>query len=516
MNRKLLTDSIVFSASRYVLIGLSVVRNLVVARMLGPDEYGFWVIVTLILTYGDQAHFGLRHAGDREIPYWRGVGDEARASRIADTLYATVVRLAALLCLAMGVYVLLQTHQPPVYRIGLFLTGLVVASDQINRFYLMYMRTRKEFVLSSKVETFFELMRTLLLVALGFSFRVDGALAAMVIASGSNAWWIFRKYRHLVRPRLDRALLGQMIRAGWPLFISSALYILILSFDRLVIFLLSFDRLFGDLAMPKVAVGLYGFAALIAQLPVSAAQAIRDVLYPTVTERFGEHSDATSLQVMYGKSMIGLGILLPPMIGVVVYTGEMMIHVLLPAFTPSIPTLAVISLGIPFLALAALPMGTLMATGRNRTLVVVEVVSLVVTAGACVILLRSPGGMFGLALSSVLLFFMFGVLTMERTYAVLGLSGPARARQLVLVTFPSFYVIALMCALDVFLPQNASMSTGASLRVIATKGGVFLLAYLPLLIAMELRYGITRKLRGMRGTASDAGNASRDADGEQT
>src|SRR3990172_1387833 len=72
VKHSLFKDSVVFAASRYVLLGLSLIRNFFVAKFLGPSDYGLWVVIGLLLTYGDQIHLGLRHAGDKEIPYYRG------------------------------------------------------------------------------------------------------------------------------------------------------------------------------------------------------------------------------------------------------------------------------------------------------------------------------------------------------------------------------------------------------------------------------------------------------------
>lgn len=75
----MLRDSLVFGSSRYVLLGLSMVRNVVVAKILGPADYGLWIILSLLFTYGDQIHLGLRHAGDRELPFLMGQGDYERS-----------------------------------------------------------------------------------------------------------------------------------------------------------------------------------------------------------------------------------------------------------------------------------------------------------------------------------------------------------------------------------------------------------------------------------------------------
>ena len=102
MSSGLLRESAVFSVSRYALLGLSFVRNFVVARALDPEQYGYWVIVMLVLTYGDQIHLGLRHAGDKEIPYYRGQEQPQEARQVADTLYAGILLISVAALIILG------------------------------------------------------------------------------------------------------------------------------------------------------------------------------------------------------------------------------------------------------------------------------------------------------------------------------------------------------------------------------------------------------------------------------
>src|SRR3972149_4811901 len=99
---KIVKDSLTFSSARYVLMGLSALRNFALAKVLDPENYGYWVVLSLIFAYGDQIHIGLRHAGDRDIPFLRGQERHDEADHITRVLFSGILFFSALACLGLS------------------------------------------------------------------------------------------------------------------------------------------------------------------------------------------------------------------------------------------------------------------------------------------------------------------------------------------------------------------------------------------------------------------------------
>ncbi len=491
MKLKIIRDTLYFSSSRYLLLGLSVVRNLVVARVLGPEDYGLWIIATLVLTYGDQIHLGLRHAGDKEIPYYTGRSDIQQASRLASAIYAGVLVLSVVGLIGLSGYAMLAGLSPALSN-ALLVCGLIVVSDQVSRFFLMILRTRKEFVLSSKIESWFELFRTALVCGLAILFHLTGALAAFWIASTTTGLYFLSRFRREIVPRLDIATLRHLFRPGFALFLSGLMYVLIVSLDRVV----------GASLLTKAELGVFGLASLLAQVPVSAAQAVKEVLYPSFSEDFGREGKVRSVLPLYTKGVSVAAIALPFLVASVYFVGEFLVRWFLPAYTDSIPLMAILTNGVYFLCLAALPSGMLMATGRNRTYLTLQAVTIVLTLIAYVVMVKLVGGVVALCYAACISFFLFASLLLSATISQAEKSVGFLFKELLRILAPSLYSMVLVFILISLLKIEPSEGVAMPLEQTIFRLLLYSVFYAPLVVVLERRMKLFEHLREVvRGNA---------------
>lgn len=485
MRKGLLVEGILFSASRYVLLGLSAVRNLVVAKVLGPEEYGYWIILSLVLTYGDQLHLGLRHAGDKEIPFLRGKREDTRALQVADTIYGGVISLAAIGVLVAGPMSLSGLIQAPQLSIGLAVVSLILFSDQVNRFFLMVLRTDKEFILSSKVESFFELIRTLAVCGLVVAFELWGALGAFLLASAATSAFFVYRYRGRFRPKIDSALAKQLAVIGFPLFLSGLLYILMISLDRVV----------ASWALSKKDLGLYGLAALLIQLPISGSQAVTAVLYPRFSEAFGETGEAGSMYPLYSQAVSVTSYLAPLLVIGIYFASEFLITWLLPEFSGATTIIWQLSNGMYFLVIVPLPMYALMALGRRREYVATQSAAVLVAAVLYIVAAATGRGPSAIAIAASLSYGVFLILIHVRASLVFGRNRTDTSRALAGTLLPGLYSIAAVFTISLALPVPTAFSLADQLWLMVEKCLAFLILYSPFLLMLNRKEQIIVRLK---------------------
>ena len=73
-------DKYVFVAGQLFLMGTSFLFNLVAAKLIGPQQMGEWQTISLISIYGMILTFGIINGMGRDVPYFRGKGDETRSA----------------------------------------------------------------------------------------------------------------------------------------------------------------------------------------------------------------------------------------------------------------------------------------------------------------------------------------------------------------------------------------------------------------------------------------------------
>ena len=94
-----------FLSARYLSRALCAIRSLINARWLGPELYGFWGSLLLVVSFGFYLHGGVQDITVKDIPTHRsrGHGDRARhATQVSFTFFAV---LLVALPAAQAVYV---------------------------------------------------------------------------------------------------------------------------------------------------------------------------------------------------------------------------------------------------------------------------------------------------------------------------------------------------------------------------------------------------------------------------
>lgn len=486
MKHNLLKNSVVFASSRYVLLGLSMIRNFFVAKYLGPSDYGLWVVIGLLLTYGDQIHLGLRHAGDKEIPYCRGQGKEDESKRIADSILGGVLWLAGItfFCLILYSFVFTSSEDSLV-RHGVLIAAFIIATDQVNRFYLMILRTRHEFLLSSKVESGFELLRTILVSGFVVSFHFYGAIIGLFAASLGTAVYFLVHYRGEFRPRFNFFSLKSLLAVGLPLSATGLLYILILNLDRMV----------GAFTLSKENLGFYGLASLVAQVPVTSSQGISQVVYPRISEQFGETRDPAQLKPLFTSTMTGAAFIAPILVASIFLVGRFLILWLLPAYHSSINPLFLLSFGIYFLSLVPIPASFLMATNKNILYLRAELVAFSVAFVVYLLLMLTKSiSLPIIALLASATFLATSILLLVHSYDVLGVRGRVRAQEIAKLSGPALYSGGILLLIYYGFLFGAQRSVLGYFYQTVLSLLSYSVAYLPMLLLLQRNTGIPRKV----------------------
>ncbi|MFH0992366.1 MAG: oligosaccharide flippase family protein [bacterium] len=485
---RFLRESLIFSSSRYVLLGLSFIRNFVVARVLGPEEYGYWIVVSLIMTYGDQIHLGLRHAGDRQIPFLTGRKETAVAQQVANAIYAGVLILSFVGLVLMGLYVLFIGSENAVMKFALLTAALITVSDQVNRFYLMILRVTRNFVLSSKVESAFEILRTITVCLLVFLFQLSGLVTALMVASLATTVYFLRRFRKQYRPEINLSQVRSLLSIGTPLFISGLLYILLISLDRVV----------ASMVLGKSDLGQYGLASLIAQLPLSGTIALTMMLYPRFSQEYGNSEDVSSMLPTFRKALLSTSYLMPIVVVGLFFSSEVLIRWLLPYYLPSIFVLQILAYGALLLVVIPLPLNTLMAFGKHRQYLQAQIAGIVLSSVAYALVVFLLPGLPGIAGAACFSYVVSLFLILFTVFKVFQVPIVELIREIGKNCIPVFWSILLLFALTHGIQTGEQISIVSSIGLALLKIVVFILIYSPMLIIVNRWTGVFSKLTALR------------------
>lgn len=368
MNRKFLVDGLLYSGSRYLVLALGFIRSFVIAGILAPTEYGLWVLFTTILMYTDQFHLGLRHLGDREIPYAREREKPEVLQAFIRELYGGVLLLGLALFMAFLAYALFDERAPSVTRLGFVFAGGIALTDQANRFHFMLQRTKKEFVSTSKIETLFEAFKTLLITYAVLNGRVLGGLAATAATNGVLLLYFWKRDSLLFVLSGPKAVAG-LLKASFPLAVSGLLLLTVTLIDRFT----------GALLFSKEDLGFYGMSALLSSIPLIAAQGVGMVAYPNLNELLGKLSSREEVSAFFLKVHDMVMLTVPVVTMAAVATCPFLLELFLPAYVPGVPTFLILSGGILFFSTSALYVQYFQAKRLNASSIRIQSMGLSIT-----------------------------------------------------------------------------------------------------------------------------------------
>jgi len=104
------------SAGYFVTTGLQQIvglgRLLIAAAVLGPTAYGVVGALTLISSYAAHSHLGTLNAMNREVPIWRGRGEDDLAERIRRTSLGSLLLPALLVATVLVGLSFVYAHGP--------------------------------------------------------------------------------------------------------------------------------------------------------------------------------------------------------------------------------------------------------------------------------------------------------------------------------------------------------------------------------------------------------------------
>ncbi len=473
MSRGILGNTVIVSGTRYVSLGFGMARNLFVAWMFGPERFGYWVLFLLVLQYADQVHLGLRLAGDVEIPRLRGAGDAHGSESTARTLFAGIVSLSAgagVIAAVGSAFLFLRGGVIGEYDAGILAWGLLVISatlivDQIGRYHLMFLRTRKEFAVLGISESASDIARALMVVVFGWGFGLAGAFVAHFCASLGMAVYLHFRVDAQRRMLWDRERLRVLFAAGLPLFVSYTAYFLIISIDRVA----------GGIVLGSREFALYGFATTVMLLPVLTSHGLRDVLIPTFGERYGA-GGATDVAPIFLRGSRAVAFMIPPITAFVLFGMEAVVGVWLPKYGDALGIMSLLTPGIAFMALASLPVIALMIMGRSWPLLLLEAVAIGTAAVLYILLPLTLPPMHRLAISTSVLYAVYGLTTFVLTLHSCSRAPRQIARDAAVVATPVAITIAFVFVLDRFV-QTESMSVYSILGIPSAKAVLFAGAY---------------------------------------
>lgn len=472
--QKLIRDSFGFAVAQYLVRATLMLRGLIAARLLGPQSFGAWNAIQILIDYGSFASAGTQQGLDQMVPARLVTGDSEGARRVKRAALANIVTLTLLF--AVGCLLWATTGSSRVVDAwgvpGVLIALGCVAAINVAYYLISILRSHDRMDAVSQWYMLQSVIGALLGLALIPWFGMWGLLIGWFTGCVVSLVNVARDAR-LVAPLVPR-FSSESIRVvalGFPMFVHSASSLVMRSLDRIIIL-----RYLGTESLGHYSLSVMALTFLL-YLPDSIAY----VIYPRLLKLFSEHGDdAAAIGDRVQRVLQIMAVLVPLLSGLGYLWSREVVAMVLPHYLPGVSAMRIMCFGAAGLALTNLSSIVLMTVGRRLWLVPAALFSVALGAGLQLYAVQTGHGMTGVAIATSIAFVTSGSLLLTLALRSTGVSwGRVLATGArILAPLPIALVLAWGC--DRFMPWSGASGVPVRVTRMAVGSLVFVITYLAL------------------------------------
>lgn len=382
-------ESVGFGASTVVEQGARVATALVVAALLGPEQWGRWFVLNLLLAYGSLAHFGALNGLNRDLPSERGAGREVEGDALERVALGVVgSSFVVVAIVAAVVYALVPSaiSGPDVASLL-----LLFASHQAYGFAATSLRARARFADASRLQIASSVLHPALSIGGTALLGLPGYLLGQAIAYAGACLVAGAAGLVRFRPAFDVDRARRLVATGFPIMIVGVTYTVFLTVDRWVVV--------GT--MGTEALGHYSLAIMAMSAVGLLPQALSQQVYPRMAFAWAARRDVADLRRMAVDQRDATIVVVLPILVAAAITVPLVVARFLPAYAPGIPAI-VIMMGAPLIMTVGQGYGAILhVLGRQSWYLAIIVLATAGNVALSVVLVRSFG-LAGVATATVI------------------------------------------------------------------------------------------------------------------
>ena len=110
------------------------ITEIVTRNILGPEQYGYWLTVSLIFTFIPLFQLGTLNAMKIEVPFFLARKDFTRVQKVRESVFSFIFTVPSLLVLSLIVIsgILFTTKINEEYKLGLLLASIIAGFTYLS------------------------------------------------------------------------------------------------------------------------------------------------------------------------------------------------------------------------------------------------------------------------------------------------------------------------------------------------------------------------------------------------
>lgn len=481
---KIIKNALKFSAGNYIANIFDFFTRIIIRRLLGPATMGIFVELTLLFEYVKNHSLGILDALDREIPILNGKKDYAGLRYTSNTGLSFCMVTSLTLALLLISYSLFMRR---VHDLNLINGIRIIAALNIIHtfisFYIVFIRTHHRFGLLSRYLLIMGVINLVLSLVFVMIFGFYGLLLALILIGAVRIIYLFRAsgYRFKIRMNFPLSEVARLLKIGFPLLLSSFIFMTLRSVDRFMI--IGF--------LDRVNLGYYSIATMMHSYIFQMPNLIYAVLFPGFYEAFGRASNIQTIRNYYEYPALTFAYLFPIFVGLAILILPLILNYLLPKYLPGKMPAIILMLGTFFISITNMSGYLLIALNKQKFIVFIGIIAILVSIILNYVLLKIFAlGLSGVALATAITYFIYSFFLIVAAFRNYTRDIKEHICFLFSLYAPFIWVLLVLGGIYLLFAGLCFANFREKLLYLFLQIFIFLLACLPLLFYLNRRTAV--------------------------
>ncbi|MGG4488682.1 oligosaccharide flippase family protein [Metabacillus idriensis] len=397
---RLIKDTYILFSVTAIAALVSFITGIWIRNILGPEEYGIWLVFSLILTYGYRMHLGILDGFNRDFPIMLGQRNYKKANKVRNAVFTWMIGSSVLAFAAIVVVLILPLST--FETVLSIITILLIPLQNLALFYNTIFLTIQQFNTVAIIQLIIGSLQYVLMGVFALMFGIYGLLIGVLAGNSLAIFFGHSKLRIKLKIDWNWEILRGMFLYGIPITLIGILFNLLITLDRLIIF-----YFFGS-----AAVGHYGITAFVYQGIMVLPGVFHQVMYPKISYKYGAFGKKKALKNIVFEPAILLSYLSPIILGTLYFIFPAFIYHVLPQYTDGIDSAKFMIIGMFSLIWVTLYGHYLTVVNKQWTYFNILLFSVFLNAILNVSFVKFGLDIEGVALGTAITYFIYPIIMM--------------------------------------------------------------------------------------------------------
>ena len=382
-------STICFQASRFIVA-------MIVARWVGPENFGVWNSLQPLLAYGVIFFCGVPNGLNREIPFLMGKGATRDVQKLISFSVIFVFCVSSIIGITT-VLVSLLFDVPNNFKFPIRFVGILFIPMNMYMLFQFLLKSRIQFHAMSTQQFLFSFFYPICTLMCAFFAGISGYILGQALSAMIMVLIIYRVSIFRINIEISWESFKRLSRIGLPLMGAGLLFSLLTTVDRWVILAYLGVK---DLGQYTVAILLFGVLSVV---PIVISQQ----MYPRMAYLYGKTSSSFSLFPMIAKQSLSSFAATIPLIAIAYLFIPFFVSVFMQQYSDGISPARITLIGLLFLPLAGGIANFLNTIDKQFFYMLVQAVAVVIKFALAILFVNLGWGLEGVAWAGAMTYFLY-------------------------------------------------------------------------------------------------------------